>query len=172
MLTYRGDKFVKGKKFKINESEYRFQKRDDNDNLIFESIDGSKLKLTEEEFNNKEHQILDPTKYIENVAKECGVDFDNDTPFEYFYAPDSEDFVPSVSQDYADFYDRILHDMGYGENPVLNDCRAEVEEISDGKNEMKLNYNGKEIVLDVQGWDKLDNVKDNVEAIVELLSSK
>ena len=37
MLTYRGDKFVKGKKFKINETDYRFSKRDDN-NLIFEAI--------------------------------------------------------------------------------------------------------------------------------------
>ena len=48
MLLYRGDKYVTGKKFKINESNYIFIKRDKDDNLIFESIkDGSKLKLTE-----------------------------------------------------------------------------------------------------------------------------
>ena len=171
MLTYRGDKFVKGKKFKINESTYRFQKRDDEDNLIFESLDGKELRLTEEEFNSGK-KILDPTKYIESVADEMGVDLNSKTPFEYFYAMGSDAYVPDVSSDYAVFYDRVLHDMGYGENPVLNDCRAEVEEVSDGKNELKLNYNGKEMILDVKAWDNLDSVKDNVESIIELLTSK
>ena len=51
MLTYRGDKFIKGKKFTINESVYRFQKRDNKDNLIFEGANGNKITLTEEEFD-------------------------------------------------------------------------------------------------------------------------
>ncbi|MBO7615045.1 MAG: hypothetical protein J6T15_05055 [Bacilli bacterium] len=59
MLLYKGDKFIKGKKFTINESVYRFQKRDNNDNLIFEGINGSKLKLTEEEFNNKSRKVTE-----------------------------------------------------------------------------------------------------------------
>ena len=53
MLTYRGDKFVKGKKFKINETDYRFSKRDDN-KLIFEAIsDGSRFVIAEDEYNKK-----------------------------------------------------------------------------------------------------------------------
>ena len=39
MLTYRGDKYVKGKKFKINESTYFFSKYDGEDYLIFEAED-------------------------------------------------------------------------------------------------------------------------------------
>lgn len=59
MLTYRGDKFVKGKKFKINEKEYRFSKRND-DKLIFEAIsDGSKYSITEEEFNKAEKMLTE-----------------------------------------------------------------------------------------------------------------
>lgn len=51
MLIYRGDKFVKGKKFTINESVYRYQKRDNKDRLIFEGLDGKILKLTESEYD-------------------------------------------------------------------------------------------------------------------------
>lgn len=59
MLTYRGDKFVKGKKFKINENEYRFSKREE-DNLIFESIsDGSKYSITEAEFDEAERVLTE-----------------------------------------------------------------------------------------------------------------
>lgn len=59
MLTYRGDKFVKGKKFTINETAYRFSKRDD-EKLIFESIsDGSKFIMTEEEFNEAERVLTE-----------------------------------------------------------------------------------------------------------------
>lgn len=59
MLTYRGDKFVKGKKFTINEAVYRFSKRDD-EKLIFESIsDSSKLVMTEDEFNEAERILTE-----------------------------------------------------------------------------------------------------------------
>lgn len=52
MLYYRGDKFVKGKKFTINESVYKFVKKSRDNKLIFESIkDKSLLKITESEYN-------------------------------------------------------------------------------------------------------------------------
>jgi len=71
MLTYRGDKFVKGKKFTINESIYRFSKRDE-EKLIFESIsDGSKFIMTEDEFNEAERvlteKINQENKEINNI---------------------------------------------------------------------------------------------------------
>ena len=46
MLYYRGDKFVKGKKFTINESIYKFVKKSRDNKLIFESIEDKSL-LTE-----------------------------------------------------------------------------------------------------------------------------
>lgn len=59
MLTYRGDKFVKGKKFKINEIMYSFSKRENN-KLIFESVsDKSKLTITEDEFNEAERVLTE-----------------------------------------------------------------------------------------------------------------
>ena len=52
MIYYRGDKFVKGKKFKIDESVYTFIKKSRDNKLVFESVDNkSLLQLTEEEFN-------------------------------------------------------------------------------------------------------------------------
>ena len=56
MLTYRGDKFVKGKKFIIDEQEYRFVKRDD-EKLLFESATGN-LKLTEAEYETKLNEAI------------------------------------------------------------------------------------------------------------------
>lgn len=54
MLCYRGDKFVKGKKFTINETEYKFLKKSKDDKLVFEStVDNSILQLTEAEYNTK-----------------------------------------------------------------------------------------------------------------------
>ena len=50
MLTYRGDKFVKGKKFKIKESIYRFSKYDNDDYLIFEAEDKKSLRISKEEY--------------------------------------------------------------------------------------------------------------------------
>lgn len=236
MLTYRGDKFIKGKKFIIGESTYRFQKRDNSDNLIFESIGGKKLKLTEAEFNSKSNKSEDDmiktlkayfednnevarqeaydiiSKYaisdeypnlqayikellgknlgngnsnnykigslehtIQNVANEFGVDFNNKVPFENFYAPDSDgesedETWYSSDYDYADFYDKILHDLGYGENPVLNDLKAEVHEVSDGKYTMTLFNNGEEYTLDIKASEGIDSVKDNVNSIIEILS--
>ena len=243
MLTYRGDKFIKGKKFTINESTYRFQKRDKNENLVFKSNEGKTLKLTEAEFNskslkegtngyseqsmidtiksyyedgnemakdmanmfistyatesekypklyayvkkliNKNHSAEDTSKEanpfdvnsaINGVANEYGVDFDSDVPFENFYAPDSDgededDVWYSNDYDWAAFYDKILHDLGYGENPVLKDLRAEVHEVSDGSYEMHLMLGNKLYTIDLDAWDKPDNVKDNVEAIIDLL---
>lgn len=59
MLTYRGDKFVKGKKFNINEQLCRFARRD-GDKLIFEAIsDGSKISITEEEYNKAEKMLTE-----------------------------------------------------------------------------------------------------------------
>lgn len=59
MLTYRGDKFVKGKKFNVNEQLCRFSRRD-GDKLIFEAIsDGSKISITEEEYNKAEKMLTE-----------------------------------------------------------------------------------------------------------------
>ena len=52
MLTYRGDKFVRGKKFKVNESIYTFSKYDADNNLIFEAEDKEPLKMSKDEFEN------------------------------------------------------------------------------------------------------------------------
>lgn len=242
MLTYRGDKFVKGKRFTINEAVYRYQKRDNKNRLVFESLDGKFLKLDEAEYNklmeetnryseddmintikayyedgnemakklanefvskyaiddkypklqayikkvlNKEHEEKNKNPYnigtiehtIQNVANEFGVSFDNKVPFEDFYAPDSdeedgEDTWYINDYDWADFYDKILHDLGYGENPVLNDCRAEVHEVSDGKYTLNLTINGKSVALDLRANDKLDEVKDNVKTIIGYLTNE
>lgn len=51
MLTYRGDKFVKGKKFKINEQFYRFSKYDNEGMLIFEAEDKKSLRISKEEYD-------------------------------------------------------------------------------------------------------------------------
>ena len=58
MLTYRGDRFVKGKKFKIDENDYRFSKRD-GDKLIFESTSNKTLTITEDEFLEKERLLTE-----------------------------------------------------------------------------------------------------------------
>lgn len=118
-----------------------------------------------------------PEPYIKAVADDMGVDLDSKVPFEYFYAPDSDDeeneeYWYDSDYDYATFYDRILHDMGYGKNPILNNCRAEVHEVSDGSYEMSLFYNGKEYTLDIDANDHMEQVKDNVDAIIDLLGRK
>lgn len=136
-----------------------------------EEVEGEPIEENKIISESKEDK-LDLDDCIKTVAQEMGVNFNRESPFEYFYAPDSDEFIPGETPEYAVFYDKILHNMGYGENPVLDDCNAVVEEISDGKNEMELNYNGKEITLDVIAWDDLDDVKDNVESIIELLNTK
>ena len=231
MLTYRGDRLVKGKKFTIKESECVFQKRDSKDRLIFESSDNQILKLTEEEFNNsynnpedeeavsivkawndgdeskrqlasfiisnyamddnfpKLQEYLkskmsesddDVNNYeagsiessIQDAARDYGISFENDTPFEYFYAPDSDDDENnwySENYDYVAFYDKVLQSLGYGENKLLNDYKAEVHEVSDGKYEMTLDVDGKKFTIDIRAWDNLEDVKDNIENIISYL---
>lgn len=51
MLTYRGDKFVKGKKFRINEQDYHFSKYDSDNFLIFEAEGKKSLRISKEEFD-------------------------------------------------------------------------------------------------------------------------
>lgn len=223
MLTYRGDRFVKDKKFKINESVYKFQKRDNKDRLVFEGLDKQVLKLTEAEFNrlsdnaeDKEavsivksyleegnQNYKDTANYIINmysdndsfpelnkylkesaektesiekaineVADDFSVSFSNKVPFEYFYAPDSDDEDGSwysEEYDWAAFYNEILNKLGYN-NPVLGDFKAEVSEVSDGKYTMTLFVNGEENYIDLRAWDELEDVKDNVEYIISLLN--
>lgn len=145
------------------------------------------LKKDKEKRENKKKDLKygvkgSPESYIAAVADEMGVDLDSKVPFEMFYAPDSDyiddddednnEYWYDSDYDYADFYDKILHDMGYGENPVLNDCRAEVHEVSDGSYEMTLFYNGKEYTLDIDANDHMEQVKDNVDAIIDLLGRK
>ena len=233
MLTYRGDKFIKGKKFTINESVFRFQKRDSKDRLVFEGIDGKNIKLTEDEFNNSvktadnitddealaivksyyedgdnankvlasdiitkyalddnfpklQEYLKDKTRknaekvgedtfrsvgdldsHIDSVANEYRVYFDRKTPFDSFAAADEDDIN---GDDYAAFYDDILHDLGYGENPVLNDMRAETHYVSDGNCEMSLFYNGNEYDIDLKAWDTKEDVKNNVKYILGILN--
>lgn len=52
MLCYRGDNFVKGKKFTINESVYKFTKKSKDNKLIFEDEKTKKsLRISKEEFD-------------------------------------------------------------------------------------------------------------------------
>lgn len=52
MLCYRGDTFVKGKKFTINESVYKFTKKSKDNKLIFEDEETKKsLRISKEEFD-------------------------------------------------------------------------------------------------------------------------
>ena len=52
MLCYRGDTFVKGKKFIINESVYKFTKKSKDNKLIFEDEKTKKsLRISKEEFD-------------------------------------------------------------------------------------------------------------------------
>ena len=52
MLCYRGDNFVKGKKFTINESVYKFIKKSKDNKLIFEDEKTKKsLRISKEEFD-------------------------------------------------------------------------------------------------------------------------
>lgn len=116
MLTYRGDKFVKGKKFKINESIYRFQKRDDKDNLIFESLDGKRLKLTEEEFNK------DTNNYSEDeMIKIVKSYFEDNNPDDRFLA---SEFVKKYSMD--DNYPKL---QKYLKKILKDEARKRDEEI-------------------------------------------
>lgn len=58
MLYYRGDKFVKGKKFTINETEYKFLKKSKDNKLVFESLkDNSIYQITEAEYNKLEEKV-------------------------------------------------------------------------------------------------------------------
>lgn len=59
MLIYKGDKFVKGKKFTINENVYVFSKKDNKDRYIFESIKGKEIvKLSESEARKAQTYIM------------------------------------------------------------------------------------------------------------------
>ena len=55
MLIYKGNRYVVGKKFTINESTYVFKSKDKNDRLVFESVKDRQhvVKLTEEEARRK-----------------------------------------------------------------------------------------------------------------------
>ena len=68
MLLYRGDKFVKGKKFRINENDYIFIKRNKEDKLCFESIcDGKYLVIDEEKYNKLEEKVNQENKEINEL---------------------------------------------------------------------------------------------------------
>lgn len=98
MIKYRGDTFVIGKKFIINEKEYRFTRRN-NSNLIFESVaDKSKLAIKESDFNkmltekiNKDNQEINDiigkvlrskglARKYEDKLKDLGISIDYDVP--------------------------------------------------------------------------------------------
>lgn len=57
MLYYRGDKFVKSKKFSIYNETYKFLKRSKDNKLVFESLkDKSILQITESEFEKSSNK--------------------------------------------------------------------------------------------------------------------
>ena len=99
MIYYRGDKFVKGKKFKIDESVYTFIKKSRDNKLVFESVDNkSLLQLTEEEFNEKSRYEL--------------VQADSDA-LDEFYEDNSLTFEgASASKENLDFLYNWLKDLG------------------------------------------------------------
>ena len=112
MLTYRGDKFVKNKKFIINESEYKFLKKTRDNKLMFESmLDKSLMKITEEEYN-KFNNIVDEVKEetIENNYKDVyGKDTDYtdmrkvvDTLNEIYYKASNDGLKPVYLKRFKD----------------------------------------------------------------------
>ena len=107
---------------------------------------------------------------VREAADDFGVNFDYKIPFEYFYSPDSEDFVDGVSSDYRDFYNRVLEYMGLGKD-YLYEFTTEVNEVSDGKNELIIELPNKDsAILDLRAWDDFDSVCGNVETILGFVS--
>lgn len=71
MLYYRGDRFVKGKKFNINEGTYKFVKKTKDNELVFESInDKSTLKMLESDFKGVETLVEEIKKLKKDTIKE------------------------------------------------------------------------------------------------------
>lgn len=71
MLYYRGDRFVKGKKFNINEGTYKFVKKTKDNEIVFESInDKSTLKMLESDFKGVETLVEEIKKLKKDTIKE------------------------------------------------------------------------------------------------------
>lgn len=106
MLYYRGDKFVKGKKFTINEAEYRFIRKTKNEELVFESIkDNSTLKILESEFKGVE-------TLVEKIVKYNLVEAD-DAKLDEFYNDSSLTFEGcTTDKENIDFLYKWLKDLG------------------------------------------------------------
>ena len=68
MISYRGDKYVTGKKFKINNESYTFKRKSKN-GLVFEASD-SKIKVfTESELEKSENKRIMMEKVKQEVSK-------------------------------------------------------------------------------------------------------
>lgn len=65
MISYRGDKYVTGKKFLIENEAYTFKRRSKN-GLVFETSDNKIKVFTEDELTNKENKKV----FMEKVKQE------------------------------------------------------------------------------------------------------
>ena len=91
---------------------------------------------------------------ILNVSKYFDIDFTRKIPFEYF----ESDSISEISDySFSSYYKYLLNYCGVS----IND--ATTKEISDGKYEMKINNQ----IIDVRAWDKIEDVLDNVDVILE-----
>lgn len=96
---------------------------------------------------------------ILNVSKAFDIDFTKRIPFEYFGA----DGISEISDySFTSYYKYLLNYCGIN----VND--ATTKEISDGKYEMKINNQ----IIDVRAWDKIEDVLDNVDTILEIIENK
>lgn len=68
MISYRGDKYVVGKKFIIENENYTFKRRSKN-GLVFETSDNKIKVFTENELTNKENKKVIMEKVKQEVSE-------------------------------------------------------------------------------------------------------
>ena len=82
MLCYRGDNFVKGKKFTINESVYKFTKKSKDNKLIFEDEKTKKsLRISKEEFDemSRYNLVQADSEKLDEFYNDCSLTFEGCT---------------------------------------------------------------------------------------------
>lgn len=109
--------------------------------------------------------IDDTINYYENkinpileVSKNYDVNFRRKIPFEDF---GSDNYINMSS--FSDYYKEILNKLKINVNEIYTN------EVSDGKYTLLLNN---EIICDVDAWDNLDSVVQNIEAIDKFYREK
>ena len=68
MISYRGDKYVVGKKFIIENEKYTFKRRSKN-GLVFETSDNKIKVFTENELTDKENKSVIMEKVKQEVSE-------------------------------------------------------------------------------------------------------